>query len=97
MQKIAQVLAKIIMTMQTVADALINLAFQPLITVGNIIVQSVDIWTPEDAPEDEKSPSVTVYPSTNEGRIAEECNYPIGFHINSDEAEQINQIKEQLK
>lgn len=97
MEKIAQILAKVIMTIQTVADALINLAFQPLITIGNIIVQSVDIWAPEDAPEGEKSPSVTVYPSTNEGRFAEECNYPIGFHINSDEVEQIKEIKEQLK
>jgi hypothetical protein len=106
MEKINKVLVNIQSSIQYVVDAVIGLLFQPLYTIVAIIQALIEIWLVDEADEEEEQPqqNVTVYPSANEGKYAEECDLPacneehrIGFRINQTEQDEINKIKRQLK
>lgn len=105
MEKLNQILINIQSSIQYIVDAVIGLAFQPLYIILAIIQAFIEIWSNEEETEQEielePQSNVTTYPSTNEGKYAEECELPIGrqrigFHINENEANQINEIKKQL-
>lgn len=105
MEKINQILINIQSSIQYIVDAVIGLTFQPLYTIVAIIQTLIEIWSgdvSEDVNEDvNEQQQYTVYPSANEGKYAEECEYPvgrqrIGFHINENEANEIKRIKEEL-
>ena len=105
--KINQILINIQSSIQYIVDAVIGLAFQPLYVILAIIQTIVEIWSgdvSEDVNEDvNEQQQYTVYPSANEGRYPEECELPacdeehhIGFKINREEQDEINEIKRQL-
>lgn len=105
MEKVNQILINIQSSIQYVVDAVIGLLFQPLYAIVAIIQALIEIWSATDETEEEieqePQQNVTTYPSTNEGKYAEECELPIGrqrigFHINENETNQINEIKRQL-
>lgn len=76
-----QIIANIELTVKIIFDNLIDLVWSPIWTVYNIINQSISVWKQqeEEEPEEENiTPVVSQYPSTNEGKLAEECDYPIG-------------------
>lgn len=102
MEKITVIVSNLVNSVQVIVDVLINLIFQPVFALITIIQSLIEIWSaePEDE-EEEGEPQVTQYPSTNVGRFADEVEYPIGrnkigFHINENEANEINEIKRQL-
>lgn len=102
MEKITLIVSNLVNSVQVIADVLINLVFQPVFALITIVQSLIEIWTPEPKEETEQQPQqqVTVYPSANEGKYAEECDYPvahkIGFHISQSEQNEINKIKEKL-
>lgn len=78
-----KLLTKIEVTVKIVLDNLIYLLFSPVWCLYNIINQSIGVWQQqeEEEPEPEEengAPVVTQYPSVNEGRYSDECDYPIG-------------------
>lgn len=78
-----KLLTKIELTVKIVLDNLIDFLFSPVWCVYNIINQSISVWKQqeEEEPEPEEengAPVVTQYPSTHEGYMADECDYPIG-------------------
>ena len=78
-----KLLTKIELTVKIIADNVIDLLWSPIWTVYNIVNQSISVWKQqeeeEEEPEEENiAPVVSQYPSTNEGKLAEECDYPIG-------------------
>lgn len=78
-----KLLTKIELTVKIIADNVIDLLWSPIWTVYNIINQSISVWQqkeePEEEPEEPEQPTiVTQYPSVNEGRYSDECDYPIG-------------------
>ena len=100
-----QILINIQSSIQYIVDAVIGLAFQPLYVIVAIIQSLIEIWSTEPDEETEQQPqqNVTVYPSANEGKYAEECDLPaceeehhIGFRINQNEADELNKIREEL-
>lgn len=107
MDKVNEVLINILATLQVLANNILNLVFQPFFCVTSIIQGVIEVWKPatntndSEATETNGSPVVMQYPSTNEGKFAEECDYPIGEHhigfkINTNEQQQIDEIKRQL-
>ena len=107
MEKVNQILINIQSSIQYIVDAVIGLLFQPLYTIVVIIQALIEIWSGdvnEDVNEDAgEQQQYTVYPSANEGRYPEECELPacneehhIGFKINREEQDEINEIKRQL-
>lgn len=109
MEKANQILVNIQSSIQYVIDTVLNLAFQPLYAIIAIIQAIIEIWTTNDEEDneaeeqEEPQPNVTVYPSANEGKYAEECELPacneehhIGFRINEAEQEEIDKIKKEL-
>ena len=107
MEKVNQILINIQSSIQYIVDAVIGLAFQPLYVIVAIIQSLIEIWSgdvSEDVNEDagEQQQQYTVYPSTNEGKYAEECELPaceehhIGFKINQSEQDELDKIKKQL-
>ncbi len=103
MEKITVVVSNLVNSVQVIVDVLINLIFQPVFVVLTIIQSLIEIWTPEEEEETEQEAqpqqNVTTYPSTNEGKFAEECDYPIGrqkIGFRQNEVDQINEIKRQL-
>lgn len=106
MEKITLIVSNLVNSVQVVVTVLINLVFQPVFAVLTIIQSLIEIWSAdvnEDVNEDagEQQQQYTVYPSTNEGRYPEECDYPIGrrrigFHTNQQEVDELNKIKEEL-
>ena len=103
MEKLNKVLVNIQSSIQYVVDAVIGLLFQPLYAIVAIIQALIEIWSADEADEEEEQPqqNVTTYPSTNEGRYAEECDLPIGrqrigFHTNQHEVDELNKIREEL-
>lgn len=108
MEKITVIVSNLVNSVQLIVDVLINLAFQPIFAITTIIQNLIEIWSGdenEDVNEDvnEQQQQYTVYPSTNEGRYAEEVELPaceehhIGFKINPKEQEELKKIKKQLK
>lgn len=107
--KVNQILINIQSSIQYIVDAVIGLLFQPLYAIVAIIQAMVEIWSNEEEPEQEielepQQPNVTTYPSTNEGRYADEVELPacneehhIGFKINREEQDELDKIKKQLK
>ena len=80
MQKI---IANIELTVKIIFDNLIELVWSPIWCVYNIVNQSISVWKQEEEPDEEPeeengAPVVTQYPSVNEGRYSDECDYPIG-------------------
>lgn len=77
-----KLLTKIEVTVKIVLDNLIDLLWSPVWCVYNIVNQSISVWKQEEEeeePEEENTaPVVSQYPSTNEGKLAEEWDYPIG-------------------
>lgn len=76
-----KLLTKIELTFKIIFDNLIDLVWSPVWCIYNIVNQSISVWQQqeEEEPEEENgSPIVTQYPSVNEGRYSDECDYPIG-------------------
>lgn len=106
MEKLNDFIYRVMSSIQVILNVLVNLVFQPFYSLLNIIEGLAAIWCSEiEYDEEQKSEQqpqqqVTVYPSANEGRYAEDCDYPvahkIGFKINQSEQNEINKIKEQL-
>ena len=105
MEKITVIVSNLVNSVQVIVDVLINLVFQPVFAVLTIIQSLIEIWSlePEEETEQQPQQNVTVYPSANEGKYAEECDLPacneehhIGFRINEKEKEELDKIKKQL-
>lgn len=103
MDKITLIISNLVNSVQVVVDVLINLIFQPVFALITIIQSLIEIWSaePEEETEQEPQQAVTTYPSANEGKYPEEVDYPIGrqrigFHINQNEADELNKIREEL-
>lgn len=102
MDKLNDIIANVLASLQAIANALLSLVFQPLFYLIGLIEAIKDIWT-EDTDEEEPQQNVTTYPSTNEGRFAEEVDLPacneehhIGYRINQAEQDELKRIKEEL-
>lgn len=80
MEKITVIVSNLVNSVQVIVDVLINLAFQPVFAVLTIIQSLIEIWSaqPEEETDQEPQQTVTTYPSTNEGRYADEVELPIG-------------------
>lgn len=102
MNKLNEIIERIQTTIQAIIDGLVSLAFQPVYFLLAIIESIVNIWTDSDEETDivQDEPQVAQYPSPNEGRYAEECDYPvahkIGYKVNSKEQEELDKIKTEL-
>ena len=80
MQKI---ITNIELTVKSIFDNLIDLVWSPVWCIYNIVNQSISVWQQQEEEEPEleepEQPTiVTQYPSANEGKLADECDYPIG-------------------
>lgn len=105
MEQLNEIIQGIQSSIQVIIDALLSLAFQPIYYLIAIIQSIIDVWS-EGEEEFEAEPpqqQVTVYPSANEGKYAEEVDYPacneehhIGYKINQAEKEELDKIKEKL-
>lgn len=99
---IQEILTKIEQSLQCVLMYLLNLAFQPIYCILQIVQGILDVWEADtEVQEEEQRPQVTQFPSTNEGKYAEEVEYPacdhkIGYKINQAEKEELNKIKKEL-
>ena len=101
MDKITLIISNLVNSVQVVVDVLINLIFQPVFALITIIQSLIEIWSAEEVEEEQQQQTVTTYPSANEGKYPEEVDYPIGrqrigFHINQNEADELDKIKKQL-
>ena len=102
MEKVNQILINIQSSIQYIVDAVIGLLFQPLYAIVAIIQALIEIWSPEPVEEEtdqEPQQTVTTYPSTNEGKYPEECEYPLGrqrIGFRQSEVDEIKRIKEEL-
>lgn len=101
MEKITVIVSNLVNSVQVIVDVLINLAFQPVFAVLTIIQSLIEIWSaqPEEETDQEPQQTVTTYPSTNEGKYPEECDYPIGrqrIGFRQSEVDEIKRIKEEL-
>lgn len=104
MEKITVIVSNLVNSVQVIVDVLINLVFQPVFAVLTIIQNLIEIWSATPEEEQEPQQTVTVYPSANEGKYAEDCDLPacdeehrIGFKINREEQDELDKIKKQLK
>lgn len=83
---IAVIIQKFKLCIDTVFDNVVDLAFAPVWFFYNVVTGIIQIINTEPEPEEELeepqeengSPVVTQYPSVNEGRYSDECDYPIG-------------------
>ena len=76
---IAVIIQKIELCIKTVLDNALDLVFAPVWFFYNVITGIIQIINTEPEPEEPEQPTiVTQYPSANEGKLAEECDYPIG-------------------
>lgn len=107
MDKLNEIIQRIQASIQAVIDGLLTLAFQPIYFLLAIVESIINIWTDSDEEtdivRDEPQQQVTVYPSANEGKYAEEVDYPacneehhIGYKINQAEKEELDKIKTEL-
>ena len=105
MEKLIEILTNIVASIQVICNAVLSLLFQPLFYLISIIQGIIEVWQEEEpVGEFEAEPpqqQVTVYPSANEGKYAEECELPIGRprigFKNQHELEELEKIKRQLK
>ena len=104
MEKLIDILSKILASIQVVFNGVLSFIFQPLFYLITIIQGIIDVWSEEEEEFEAEQPqqNVTVFPSTNENRYAEECDLPacdhkIGYRINQKEQEELDKIKKQLK
>lgn len=108
MDKVNEIIINILATLQVLANNILNLVFQPFFCVTSIIQGVYEVWKPAtetnntNATETNGSPIVVQYPSTNDGRPYPEeveppaCEHHIGFKINTNEQQQIDEIRKQL-
>lgn len=108
MEKVNDILINVLATLQVLMNNLLNLVFQPLFCIISIIQGIIEVWKSAEntndtnATETNDSPVVMQYPSTNESYCVGEIDYPIGnerhigFRINTDEQQQIDEIRRQL-
>lgn len=104
MEKLNEIIQGIQSSIQVIIDTLLSLVFQPIYYLIAIIQSIADVWEEEEEFEAEPpQQQVTVYPSANEGKYAEEVDYPacneehhIGYKINQAEKEELDKIKEKL-
>lgn len=104
MDKLNDIFQCIQSTIQAIIDGLLSLGFQPVYFLLAIVESITNIWTADneetDTVQDEPQQQVAQYPSPNEGRYAEECDYPvahkIGYKVNSKEQEELDKIKTEL-
>lgn len=80
---IAVIIQKFKLCIDTVFDNVVDLVFAPVWFFYNVITGIIQIINtepePEEEPEEPEQPTiVTQYPSVNEGRYSDECDYPIG-------------------
>lgn len=87
MEKLNEILSKIVASLQVISNAVISLLFQPIFYLIAIIEGIIDVWTvDEDEAEEEidekPKQNVTTYSSPNDGRMGPEeewdCDYPLG-------------------
>lgn len=88
MEKIINYTVLIMNSLQYIVDGVINLAFQPLFILLQIIQQISELWK-SDAE------------NTNDGEAEKTNDYPevahvTGFHSSQSEVDQIEEIKKQL-
>lgn len=99
---IQEIITKIEQSLQCILMYLLNLAFQPIYCILQIVQGILDVWEVDtEVQEEEQRPQVTQFPSTNEGKYAEYCDLPacdhkIGYKINQAEKEELNKIKKEL-
>ena len=99
---IQEIITKIEQSIQCVLAYVLNLLFQPIYCILQIVQGIMDVWEVDtDVPEEEQRPQVTQFPSPNEGKYAEDCDLPacdhkIGYKINQAEKEELNKIKKEL-
>lgn len=100
---IQEILTKIEQSLQCILMYLLNLAFQPIYCILQMVQGILDVWEVDtDVQEEEQRPQVTQFPSPNEGKYAEDCDLPacgehkIGYKINQAEKEELNKIKKEL-
>lgn len=103
MDRLNDIITNVLASLQAIANALLSLVFQPLFYLIGLIEAIKGIWTEDDDETPNENPNVTTYPSTNEGRYAEEVDLPacneehhIGYRINQQEQEELDKIKKQL-
>ena len=107
MDKVNEIIINILATLQVLANNILNLLFQPFFTITSIIQGVYEVWAVPPVVNNnnvptETSPIVVQYPSTNDGRPYPEeveppaCEHHIGFKINTNEQQQIEEIKKQL-
>lgn len=103
MEKLNEIIQGIQSSIQVIIDALLSLAFQPIYYLIAIIQSIIDVWSEEEFEAEPPQQQVTVYPSANEGKYAEEVDYPacneehrIGYKINQAEKDELDKIKEKL-
>lgn len=82
---IQEIITKIEQSIQCVLCYLLNLCFQPIYCILQIVQGIIDIWDEENVIDPEEP---TVYPEIHEVK---------GFHINTEEQAEVNKIKKQLK
>lgn len=79
---IAVIIQKFKLCIDTVFDNVVDLVFAPVWFFYNVITGIIQIINTEPEPEEPEeeniTPVVSQYPSTNEGKFADECDYPIG-------------------
>lgn len=79
---IAVIIQKIELCIKTVLDNALDLVFAPVWFFYNVITGIIQIINtepePEEPEEENTTPVVSQFPSSNEGKLAEECDYPIG-------------------
>ena len=101
MEKLIDILSKILASIQVVFNAVLSLIFQPLFYLISIIQGIIEVWQEECIEPPVEGQQVTQYPSANEGKFAEECELPIGRQRigfkNQHELEELEKIKRQLK
>ena len=102
MEKVTEIVSNIANSVQVIVDVLISLVFQPVYVIITIVQNLIEIWSAEPEEEEtdqEPQQTVTTYPSTNEGKYPEECEYPIGrqrIGFRQSEVDEIKRIKEEL-
>ena len=82
MEKIIQIVQNVMGSVQYTVDGIINLCFQPIFIILQIIEGIITIWEPEEEEQEQEQ-----YP---------EIPHVTGF-LNHNEVDEINKIKEQLK
>lgn len=104
---IYEILNKIEQSIQIILVYLLNLCFQPIYALVQIIQAIAEVWDSENVidPDDKITvPEIKQFASPNEGKCGTEFDDeeedistpPIGYKLNRNEQDEIKKIKEQL-